>query len=201
VPAYSQCGAANRTHGPPLAFPSCNPPAQASEFVTVGTPDADGAAAKSVGFVRIKVIPPQCCPAQDVEVTGGISDVRCKAGTSTCGNANSNGGRDYTGELQMNSTVRITDHYNSTAPGGGTDPATVIDIPFPVSMTCANTADASIGATCSVSSSAVAVGAPSPTVVRAVVEVDQIEVLDAGADGLNSTTPNTRFAVEGLFIP
>jgi hypothetical protein len=201
VPAYSQCSAANRTHGPPLAFPSCNPPAQASSFVTVGTPDANGAAANSVGFMRIKVIEPQCCPTQDVEVTGGVSDVRCKTGTSACGNANARGGPDYTGELQMNSTIRITDHYNSTAAGGGTDPATVIDIPFPVNMTCGNTADTSIGGVCSISASLVAVGPPSPTVIRAVVELDQIEILDGGADGVMGTTPNTRFAVQGLFIP
>ena len=40
VPAFNQCAAANRTHGPPLAFPSCNPPVPGSSFLTVGTPDA-----------------------------------------------------------------------------------------------------------------------------------------------------------------
>ena len=30
VPAYNACAAPNRTHGPPLAFPSCNPPVQSS---------------------------------------------------------------------------------------------------------------------------------------------------------------------------
>ena len=30
VPAYDECTAPNREHGPPLAYPSCNPPAQSS---------------------------------------------------------------------------------------------------------------------------------------------------------------------------
>ena len=45
VPAFKGCltGSANDTHGAPLAFPSCNPPVQTSSFLTVGTPDANGA--------------------------------------------------------------------------------------------------------------------------------------------------------------
>jgi hypothetical protein len=201
VPAYVQCGAPNRTHGPPLAFPSCNPPAQTSSFLTVGTPDANGASAGSIGSVLIRSTPNQCCPAQDATITGSISDVRCKPGATPCGSANAAGGPDYTGELQMNSTIRITDDYNATAPGGGTDPATVIDIPVPAKMSCTSTASTSIGATCSITTSAVAVGSPSTTVNRAVVEFAQIEVLDGGADGMLWSTPNTRFAVEGIFIP
>ena len=37
VPAYKQCTAANRTHGPALAFPSCNPPVQSLSYLTVRT--------------------------------------------------------------------------------------------------------------------------------------------------------------------
>ena len=44
VPAYAECVAPNRTHAPPLASPSCNPPAQTSAQATVGTPDAFGGA-------------------------------------------------------------------------------------------------------------------------------------------------------------
>src|SRR5262245_32968308 len=56
VPSYNACTAPNRTHGPPLAFPSCNPPVQTSTNVTVGTPDANGAAANSTGFAKLDVI-------------------------------------------------------------------------------------------------------------------------------------------------
>jgi hypothetical protein len=201
VPAYNQCTASNRMHGPPLGFPSCNPPVQASSFLTVGTPDSNSAVANSVGSVRITVIPHQCCPDQDVAISGSISDVRCKPGVSTCGNANSADGPDYTGELQGNATIRITDHNNATAPGGGTDPATVVDIPFPVNMNCVGTAATSIGSTCTISTSAVAVEGTSSSFPRAVVEVTQFQVFDGGSDGLVSTTPNTLFMNQGVFVP
>ena len=42
VPAFAECTGPNRTHGPPLASPSCNPPAQSSDHLTVGAPDANG---------------------------------------------------------------------------------------------------------------------------------------------------------------
>ena len=57
VPAYNQCTSPNRTHGPPLAFPSCAAPAQSSATLTVGTSDANGQAANSTGSVRFDVIP------------------------------------------------------------------------------------------------------------------------------------------------
>jgi hypothetical protein len=200
VPAYNACGTPNRTHGPPLAFPSCNPPVQGSSFLTVGSPDANGAAANANGSVQLNVVPSTCCPPQDVAVTASISDVRCKAG-SACGNANAAGGPDYTGELQSNATIRITDHWNAVSPGGGTDPATVVDVPFPLNFQCSNTADMSIGATCTVNTSAVAIGPPPSSVDRANVEISQLQVFDGGADGLVSTTPNTLFAIQGIFIP
>ena len=49
VPAYAECTAPNRSHGPPLGSASCNPPAQRSGFLTVGTPDANGRGAAMVG--------------------------------------------------------------------------------------------------------------------------------------------------------
>ena len=147
VPAYNQCAAPNRTHGPPLAFPSCNPPVQSSTAITVGSPDANGAAANSEGFVKLEVIvgvpgPPD---DSDVAITANITDVRCKAGTTACGSANAADGADYTGALQGNATIRITDHFNAVVAGGGTDPATVVDIPYPIAATCAATASTAIG--------------------------------------------------------
>ena len=51
----------NRTHGPPDSparpDPSCNPPALSSSGqLTVGTPDANGAPANWMGFVKIDVV-------------------------------------------------------------------------------------------------------------------------------------------------
>jgi len=204
VPAYNACAAPNRTHGPPLAFPSCNPPVQSSGSITVGTPDANGAAANSVGSIRLAVIQGVPGPPDDsdVSIKANITDVRCKAGTAACGAANAADGADYTGEVQGNATIRITDHFNAVAPGGGTDPATVIDVPFPVNASCTATGSTAIGGTCAVTTTANAV---VPAAVkdgkRAIVETAQIQVFDGGSDGVMGTAPNTLFEVQGIFIP
>jgi hypothetical protein len=202
VPAYQQCTASNRTHGPPLAFPSCNPPAQASSFVTVGTPDANTAAANSIGYVMLKV---SLTASDNLTVTGRVTDVRCKPGTSAsvCSSANAAGGPDYSGELQVDMTVRVTDHFNAVSPGGGTDPATVIDIPSPANMFCAGTADTSTGGECNIVTGPCPPGGCSSIRDgdRTVAGVSQIRLLDGGADGIMSTTPNGLFGVQGLFIP
>ena len=204
VPAFQACTAPNRTHGPPLAFPSCNPPVQASSSITVGEPTVNGAAANSEGWVKLKVKvgvpgPPE---DSDVLITASGTDVRCRPGTTACGNANTADGADYTGGLQGNATIRISDHFNGVAPGGGTEPGTVVDIPFPVETTCTQTANASIGSTCLANTSA---NATVPGAVkdgkRSLVEIGQLQVFDGGPDGLTGTAPNTLFSVQGIFIP
>jgi len=204
VPAYNACTAPNRTHGPPLAFPSCNPPVQSSGKLTVGEPTANGAAANSVARIKIKVLVGVPGPPDDSDVilTSTSTDVRCKTAGTACGNANAAAGPDYTGEVQGDATIRITDHFNAVAAGGGTDPATVVDIPFPVNTSCTQTANTAIGSQCNVNTSANAV---VPGAVkdgkRAIVEIGQIQVRDGGVDGLVATEPNTLFAVQGIFIP
>ena len=204
VPGFNACAAPNRQHGPPLAFPSCNPPVQSSTAVTVGEPTANGAPANMEGFVKLLVDagipgPPE---DSDVLITSQITDVRCQAGTATCGNANAADGADYTGGLQGSATIRISDHWNAVAAGGGPDPATVVDIPFPVNTTCANTASNTIGGLCTANTSANATvpGAVKDT-KRAVVEIGQIVINDGGPDGNTATAPNTTFARQGIFIP
>jgi hypothetical protein len=207
VPAYKQCTSANRMHGPPLASSSCSPPAQTSRYVTVGTFDANGAAAGSVGFFKFAVATSPGPPVTSaLQIAAQITDVRCKAGTSACGNANAAGGADYTGDLQANATIRITDHYNAPNPGGGTDPATLVDIPNPVSLPCVNTSDTSVGALCDAKFSPQPVGMGIPNQdwfngKRVVVEFGQVRVDDGGSDGVIGTTPNDLFAVQGVFIP
>jgi hypothetical protein len=198
VPSFKACAAPNRTHGAPLAFPSCNPPVQTSNFLTIGSPDANGVAANSTGFILLKV---KTTSPEDVLITSTITDVRCKAATAAavCTSANAGDGPDYSGGVQGNATLRISDHYNGT---GLTDPATLVDIPFPVNSTCANTVSTAVGGTCSVSTSAngVLAGAVKDT-QRAVVEVGQLQIFDGGADGNVATADNTLFGVQGIFIP
>jgi len=204
VPAQTACTAPNRTHGPPLAFPSCNPPVATSPNLTIGSPDANGAAANAVAFTKLSVKVGLAGPPDDSDViiTANSTDIRCKAGVTACGTANTADGPDYTGELQGNATIRISDHWNAVAPGGGPDAATVIDIPFPVGATCAATADPAIGGTCAISTSANTVVPGSvKDAKRAIVEVGQITITDGGPDGLNGTSPNSLFGVQGIFIP
>ena len=61
VPAYTPCTAPNRTHGPPLDSDSCNPPAQASDELTLGTPDANGKPVRATGFGGVRGASPATC--------------------------------------------------------------------------------------------------------------------------------------------
>ena len=198
VPSFKACGTPNRTHGAPLAFPSCNPPVQSSNFLTIGAPDANGAGANSVSSILLRV---KATSPEDVLINSTITDVRCQAGTSAsvCGTANAADGPDYSGEIQGNAMIRISDHYNGPSL---TEAATVIDIPFPVNGTCVATTSTTIGGTCTVATTANAVvpGSVKDT-QRGVVEISQLQIFDGGADGLVSTADNTLFGVQGIFIP
>jgi hypothetical protein len=194
VPAYRVCGASNRQHGPPLAFSSCASPTQESSQLTVGSPDSNGRVANSIGFMRFDVvpgIPGNSADEADVAAVLSITDVRRQADLA-----------DYTGELQANVTVRITDRNNSVSPGGGNTAATAVDFAFPVNASCAATTDASIGGLCAATTSfdAIVPGAIKEG-KRAIWQLGQVEVSDGGSDGLVGTNPNTVFARQGIFVP
>ena len=198
VPSYKACGTPNRTHGAPLAFPSCNPPVQSSSFLTLGTPDANGAGANSVGSILLRV---KASSPEDVLINSSISDVRCQPATSAsvCNSANGTDGPDYSGQIQENATIRISDHYNGP---GLNEAATVVDIPFPVNGTCANTTSTTVGGTCTIATTANAVtpGSVKDT-QRAVVEIGQLQAFDGGASGIAGAADATLFEVQGIFIP
>jgi len=206
VVAYKACAApGNRTHGAPLAVPSCNPPVQASSYLTVGTGDAwAGTTPKSVGFVRLDV---KTSIPEDVIINSSITDVRCKGATAVagfCGTANTDNTNvpDYSGSLNGTARIRITDHFNGTTSAGGTDAATVTDLPFPVTIPCTVTGDTTVGSTCSVSTTANGVlGGSVQDNKRANVEVQTINIEDGGADGTGGTPDNTVFETQGIWIP
>jgi WD40 repeat protein len=194
VPAKQPCTAPNRTHGAPLAYGSCSLPAQTSSQLTVGTPDANGAGAKSIAEVRYSVRPGNLAtPADeaDLSVSVTVSDVRRLSGLG-----------DYAGELQLSADLRITDRDNTPHPGGA-GPATLQDRALTFTVPCAATADATIGSSCSLHTTADAV---YPGIVKegklAVWQLGQVKAYDGGADGLASTTPgNTVFLTQGVFVP
>jgi hypothetical protein len=202
VVAYKACTAPNSTHNGGVAAPSCTAPVgpvQESNFVTVGTPDANGAGANMTGFVRLVV---KITTPEDVLITGTTTDVRCKPATSAtvCNSANTADGPDYSGQLQGTANIRITDHFNGAS---GTDTGTVIDLPFPVNSQCANTGtNAAAGGTCTTNTSA---NATVPGAVadakRANVEIQTIDIKDGGSSGVAAAPDATRAFTQGIFIP
>jgi serine protease AprX len=193
VPAFKQCTTdrANTQHGAPLAFGACSPPVQASDHLTVGSPEANGAGASSVGFVLIRVIGGNSTTVQDeadVAVHVKITDVRRKADLT-----------DYTGGLLAKVGIRGTDKLNGTS---GTDSGTSQDFTLDFAVPCVATASTGPGSDCTVGTSVDAV-APGAVVegARSVWQLDQIQVYDGGADGLPGTGDNTPFAVQGVFVP
>jgi hypothetical protein len=200
VPAYRACTTPNKTHGSPLAYQSCNPPVQLSSYLTVDTPDANGAFANFVGSLQLNVKVNSPPTPSDVMMNANIADVRCKGGVSTCGATNAIAGPDYTGELRAIPQLRITDRLNGSA---GTEAATVSEISFPVTVPCAATSDTNIGGTCAISTSANTVIPGSvQSGNRAIWQLGQVQVTDGGEDGAASTpVDNTLFLKQGVFVP
>jgi len=246
VPAMEACPGTtpiNGTHGAPLALPSCNPPTQLSAQLTARAPErvapffgaADASATIVLKVTCVSSINPPVengdappCNAnigdqEDVKITNTSAGVRC-VGSPTqqlcAGGVGSVGaGSLYNGKVLGSSTIRITDHYNAlTANPPGTDctdttscTATVVDLPFDVGAQCTS-------GSCAYTTSADAV--VTNTVQeqkRAVVELGQINVQDAGANGnlspgIPPTTgicppacseddPSNVAFVQGLFLP
>ena len=177
--AFKPCTAATRTHSPPLGSGSC-PAQQASDQLTVGTPDSNGRMSNFAGSVRYRVLP------DDVVFTVSMTDVRKRSDLS-----------DYTGELVADQALRITDRNNG--PG---EPGTVSDTSFPVTVPCTATTDTSIGSDCGIS---VTANSLLPGAVtsgdRSIWELGQVTINDGGPDGVASTQPNTLFATQGVFAP
>lgn len=181
VPAFNQCLSPNRTHGAPLSSGSCAPPVQSSGQLTVGTPDANGAAANSSGYALYTVL------TSDVRLTAQITDVRLKSTLA-----------DYTGELQVNSSAQVTDKLN----GPSSDEPATGSTNFPVTIPCSATSDTTVGSTCSITTTFNAVR-PGAIVagVRSIWQLGDVKVFDGGPDGVASTAPNTLFERQGVFAP
>jgi Tol biopolymer transport system component len=199
VPAFSQClNVTGPQHNAPLAYPSCMPPSHQSTNLTMGTPDLNGQPAAASGFVEVKLIN-ALLSTQDDQYTVNMTDVRCAGTTGGCpGGALS----DYSGELQAQTTIRITDKNTwplKTA-------ATMIDVPFSFAVPCAPTGASglpnAIGSTCSVVTTANTIVPGFVTFgKRQVIELGQIRLFDGGSDGQASTAGNLPFAVQGVFNP
>jgi dipeptidyl aminopeptidase/acylaminoacyl peptidase len=184
VPAYEPCTAPNRTHGPPLAFPSCAPPQRSPGQLTVGTADSNQRPTKSVSIVRLRALPGiPSTPADeaDIALSGTVNDVRLASDLS-----------DYTGTLEARMSLRITDKDNTPHPGGP-GAATVQDITYSFPIPCSATADTTIGGDCAFDTTAEAfVPGIAKELRRSIWELGALRVHD-GAGNL--------FLTQGIFVP
>jgi hypothetical protein len=200
VPAYRPCESPDREHGPPLAFASCSGPAQASDYLTVGTADSNARPTKFMGSIALETIvgnPSLPGDQADLQLRADIADVLCAVNVpGSCTGVLS----DYGGQLEAVFGVRITDKLNGHA---GTLPGTAEDLfRFPFTIPCVATADTTTGGACSLSTTADAL-VPGTIVEgkRAIWEIGQIRVNDGGADGEASSDDNTPFLTQGIFVP
>jgi hypothetical protein len=206
VPAYASCTSPNRAHGPPLAFESCSPPTLRSANLTVGTPDANGAGANMIGWLKLRVLNATPTPPDDAElsITASIDDVRCqRPDAPPCSSqANTHPMPDYIGRLTARVSLRLTDRYNLPSPGGR-GAGTVTDMPFDMRINCSPTADPAIGSRCALTTTGNAI---TPGLVvetrRSVWQLDEVVVFDGGpGGGSNPVGGATPFLRQGIFIP
>jgi hypothetical protein len=185
VTANDQCTAPNRTHGAPLAFPSCAPFHLSSHRLTVGTGDSNGKDAFMQAFIRLDV------GGGDVHVHAFLNDIFNKDLS------------DYTGGLRASLPIQVTDKNNTPSPFP-TGAATTEGFPFEFDLGCTATpADPAKGSDCVLDTTfdALVPGAVSAG-KRAIWALGQAKVYDGGTDGDPATTAdNTLFAVEGVFVP
>jgi hypothetical protein len=124
----------------------------------------------------------------DVAIEIRINDVRRKSNLA-----------DYTGEVLVNHTLRITDRYNGDAQN---EPGTMVEYDFPIFPPCTATADPGQGSTCNLTTSA---DARVPGAIkegkRTIWQLGEIRVYDGGADGFPSSFPNDVFLTQGVFVP
>jgi WD40-like Beta Propeller Repeat len=191
--AYKPCTAPDRTHGPPLAYGSCSSPQMTSDYLTVGTADANGKPPRNEGYLRMGVIPGNpgtTADEADVALEFFSDDVFTKAIA------------DYTGELRAKVMLQITDKDNAPHPGGP-GAATTTSIPLELTVGCTPVADPLEGSSCTATTSADAL---APGTVkegrRSIWGLGRVEIYDGGADG-DAQTPvgDTLFATQGIFVP
>lgn len=192
VPAYERCTSPNNTHANPLAVGSCSPPRLSSQYLTTGTPDANGRSARMSAYMLLAAIPgePSATDEADVQITARLNDVLNKDLS------------DYTGELRANLPIRITDRDN-LPPVGGPGPGTTQPIAFGFDIPCTADPAPLVGSDCSLSTTVdtLVPGAIKET-RRTIWQMGQVRVFDGGADGAGSTAgDNTVFAAQGVFIP
>ena len=190
VPAFEPCHEPNRAHGPPLASPSCNPPVQASHFLTTGTPDANGFPPNMAGLLRLDSIvgnPMTAADEADIGIRLTVTDVRYGGDPAL----------DFPYKLYvLRLSMRLTDKDN----GCCGFPATLRDdVPLNAEAPCTETADPNVGSSCAVTTTADAVVLGMVREGRRGIWQmrEPVRVFDAGPDA--NGVDATLFLTQGLF--
>jgi CSLREA domain-containing protein len=187
----SQCqarGGSPSAHGAPLSLTSCNPIALAPGTAARFGPQT----VASAQLTAMPGDPTTTADEADIGLTANLSDIRTAAGGDYDPNAS---GPDTT----MVAKVRLTDTLNGSAQS---DAATTVDFDFPVPGDCGSTPDPTVGANCSVTTSADSVipGAV-PEGRFMVVQVFRIRLKDSGPNGTRGDADDKGFAMQGIYVP
>jgi hypothetical protein len=152
---------------------------------------------QATGFARLSPIQGDIStPANEADLGFTMFQTDVRSGTST--------GPDYAPnpsgpDMTLVQRLRITDNANG---GSDTERATTKDLDFAVPVDCVTTMDASIGSTCSTSTSATSL---MPGVVvegnQMNLQVFRVGVNDAGVDGVPGNANDRLFEQQGLFVP
>ena len=181
VTAFEPCSASNRTHAPPLGYPSCHPPVPASPNLAVS---AGETRLRSVGFLRARVLPG--APANtDVQLTFSLTNVM-KASDHT----------EYSGEVGVRIPTRVTDSEGPVS-------STTQGFPLSWSVPCAPTPDPQVASACTLDTTLDAV-LPGTAAggTAAIWAFDAVQVHDGGPDGDAETEAgNSLFLKQGVFVP
>jgi hypothetical protein len=151
--------------------------------------------------VRVAVVaddPATPADEADVSFSGSLTDIAGAGGTDYNPNP---GGHDMT----FRTRLRITDMANcagSSCGGPYNKAATGTELDFPAPISCADTSDPAIGATCTLSTSADAVIAGAVKKGNgAVMQAFRVRIDDAGANGVPDDSDDRIFATQGIFVP
>jgi hypothetical protein len=191
VPAFKQCTSANRTHGAPLSYGSCAPPQQSSSVLTIGSPDANGTAAKFTGSANYTAIAGNSSTETDeadVRIVLSLADIRNRPSLT-----------DYTGSVTLLSSLQITDSSNAAETP---EPGTVQSITYSAQSPCTLTTSGSIGSSCNLNTTADSI-VPGTVVEgrRSIWELGQVQVKDAGPDGTPGNGDDAVFLRQGVYVP
>jgi hypothetical protein len=152
-----------------------------SNQLTTGTPESNGLFVRMEAFMLMQV---RINPA-DVRVVLHVNDVLTKALDP------------YTGDIRARVWTRVTDREDTGAIG------TTVDFIFGVTASCVPDADPRLGSVCDAitTMNALVPGAASAG-NRAIWQLDQVQVFDAGGDGdVLTAADNTVYLRQGVFVP